>query len=165
MHNIMNKGEPSKKCSYTLEKTINAPLDLVWSIVRQFNNPKAYKIFIRSCSSSTSASDGGVYRNIAHVTGFPATTSVERLDELDDDMHVMVFSLVGGDQSRRLVNYQGVISLHVDERTKSTLVREKYTVDVAEGGDVEDVRVFVDTIVGLNLKSLARIAEGMIPGG
>ncbi|XP_074267348.1 abscisic acid receptor PYL12-like [Silene latifolia] len=155
----MNKRAPTKKCSYTLEKTINAPLDIVWSIVRQFNNPKAYRFFIRSCSSSTSASGDDVYRKISHVSGFPAKTSVERLDLLDDEMHVMVFSLVGGDQSRRLVNYQGVISVHEDGYTKKTVVREKYTVDVAEDDDVEDVRVFVDTIVGLNLKSLARVAE------
>ncbi|KAL9232158.1 hypothetical protein vseg_007297 [Gypsophila vaccaria] len=170
----MNKSAPTKKCSYSLEQTINAPVDIVWSIVRQFNNPKAYRYFIRSCSSSSSLSSAfgdGVYRNIAHVTGFPAKTSIERLDELDDDMHVMVFSLVGGDQSDRLVNYQGVISVHENNTNSNsngnsksnnkTVVREKYTVDVAEDGNVEDVRVFVDTIVGLKLKSLARVAERM----
>ncbi|KAK9706792.1 hypothetical protein RND81_07G151700 [Saponaria officinalis] len=175
MNNMSNKLAPSKKCSYSIEQKINAPVDIVWSIVRQFNNPKAYKYFIRSCSSSStslSSPGDGVFRNIAHVTGFSAKTSIERLDELDDDLHIMVFSLVGGDQSHRLVNYQGVISVHEDNTNtnnindiiKRSLVREKYTVDVAEDGDVEDTRVFVDTIVGLNLKSLARVAERMSVG-
>ncbi|KAK9706791.1 hypothetical protein RND81_07G151600, partial [Saponaria officinalis] len=121
----------------------------------------AYKYFIRSSSSSSSSSPGdGVFRNITHVTGLPAETSIERPDELDDDMHVMVFSLVGGDQSDRLVIYQGVISVHEDNtnninteficRTYITVFKNYYAVDV------EDARVFVDTIVGLDLKSLAR---------
>ncbi|XP_057538186.1 abscisic acid receptor PYL12-like [Amaranthus tricolor] len=162
----INIPSKSKQCSFSVEQAINAPLEVVWSIVRQFHNPKAYKLFIRSSSSDGSTNNLGSFCNITHVSGFPATTSIERLDELNDDMHFMVFSLVGGDHSRRLANYKARLSVEQEGATKSeirTIVRQRYTVDVPQDSNEEDTRLFVDTLVGLNLKSLARIAEQMIP--
>ncbi|CAO2842311.1 unnamed protein product [Amaranthus hypochondriacus] len=162
----INVPSKSKRCSFSVEQAINAPLEVVWSIVRQFHNPKAYKMFIRSSSYSGGCTNTlGSFCNITYVSGFPATTSVERLDELNDDMHFMVFSLVGGDHSRRLANYKARLSVEQESATKSeirTVVRQRYTVDVPQDSNEEDTRLFVDTLVGLNLKSLARIAEQRI---
>lgn len=157
---IINIFIPSMKCHFSVEQAINAPLEIVWSIIRQFHNPKAYKMFIRSSSSRSSLNTLGSFRNIIHSTGFPATTSIERLDVLNDELHVMVFSLVGGDRSHRLANYQGTISLL--RAGRRTIVTETYKVDVPKDSNEEDTRYVVDTMVGLDLKSLARIAERII---
>ncbi|KAI8000115.1 Abscisic acid receptor PYL11 [Camellia lanceoleosa] len=45
------------QCSSSLVQTIDAPLPLVWSMVRCFDNPQTYKRFIKSCTIQ--AGDGG----------------------------------------------------------------------------------------------------------
>ncbi|KMT04415.1 hypothetical protein BVRB_8g180910 [Beta vulgaris subsp. vulgaris] len=102
-------------------------------------------MFIRSSSSRSSLNILGSFRNIIHSTGFPATTSIERLDVLNDELHVMVFSLVGGDRSHRLANYQGTISLL--RAGRRTIVTETYKVDVPKDSNEEDTRYVVDTMV------------------
>ncbi|XP_021867448.2 abscisic acid receptor PYL12-like [Spinacia oleracea] len=156
-----------QECSFSVEQAINAPIEVVWSIIREFHNPKAYKMFISSSASRSSSNTLGSLRNITHVTGFPSTTSIERLDDFSDNDHVLAFSIVGGDHSRRLANYQGTISLrdevkkekvNVGDRRR-TIVTEKYSVDVPRDSTLEETRYLVDTLVGFNLKSLARVAE------
>lgn len=98
------------------------------------------------------------------VSGLPAKFSTERLDKLDDEAHVMVFSIIGGDH--RLENYQATITLHEEDDGredggKSTVVIESYVVDVPAGISEEDTCYFADTIVRCNLKSLACISERM----
>lgn len=86
----------ANQCSSTVVQAIAAPLRLIWSVVRQFDNPKAYKHFVRSCDMQEG--DGttpGSAREVQVVSGLPAATSVERLDVLDDELHLMVFSIVG----------------------------------------------------------------------
>lgn len=152
---------PPIKCSFSIEQVINAPIEVVWSIVRQFDNPKAYRMFIGECSSTSTSNAVGSFRHIAFVTDFPSTVSIERLDDLNEEKHVMVYSVVGGDHTCRLPNYQGMIS--VKEKCsggqRRTIVTEKYTVYVPEDSNAEETRYLVDTLVGFNLKSLARIAE------
>lgn len=52
----------------------------------------------------------GSIREVTIVSGLPATTSMERLDELGDDLHVVVVSIIGGDH--RLENYHSTTTLH-----------------------------------------------------
>lgn len=84
-------------------------------------------------------------------------SSTERLEILDDDRHVISFSVVGGDH--RLANYRSVTTLHVAENGGGTVVVESYVVDVPQGNTKEETCVFVDTIVKCNLQSLAHTVE------
>ncbi|XP_043700294.1 abscisic acid receptor PYL11-like [Telopea speciosissima] len=148
------------QCGSCLVQTINAPISLVWSLIRRFDNPQIYKRFIRSCSILDGNGGIGSVREVQLVSGLPAEISRERLDELDDDSHVMVFSMVGGDH--RLINYRSTITVHqVDDEIGKTLVIESYVVDVPMGSSKEDTCLFADTIIRLNLRSLAGITEKM----
>ncbi|KAK9267162.1 hypothetical protein L1049_009582 [Liquidambar formosana] len=153
------------QCGSSLVQSIDAPLPLVWSMVRRFAHPEAYKQFIKSCTMR--AGDGGIgsVREVMLISGFPAETSTERLEKLDDDMHVMMFRIIGGDINHRLVNFCSTTTLHEDEEVEGamrrTVVIESYVVDVPVGSSEEDTCVFVDTVVGCNLRSLAKITEKM----
>ncbi|CAA2997032.1 Hypothetical predicted protein [Olea europaea subsp. europaea] len=150
------------QCSNTVVQKINAPLPLVWSMVRQFDNPQIYKKFIKSCKMRSGCGGAGSVREVEVVSGMPAERSTERLDRLDEDVHVMVFSIIGGDH--KLVNYQSTTSMYEDEAEEGggkTVVIESYVVDIPVDSCEEDTCVFADTIVGYNLRSLAKIAEKM----
>ncbi|GMI93490.1 PYR1-like 11, regulatory components of ABA receptor 5 [Hibiscus trionum] len=146
------------QCGSSLVQAIDAPLPLVWSILRRFDSPQAYKQFVKSCTLS--AGDGGIgsVREVMVVSGMPAATSMERLDRLDDDTHVMMVSIIGGDH--KLVNYRSTTSLHESgSENGKTVVVESYVVDVPAGNSTEDTRSFADMIIGCNLRSLARVTE------
>lgn len=150
------------QCGASLVQTIDAPLPLVWSMIRRFDKPQAYKQFVRSCTMRAGNGGIGSVREVMLVSGLPAETSTERLEKLDDDMHVMIFSIIGGDH--RLMNYRSTTTLHVDEEAKGgkTVVVESYVVDVPVGNSKEDTCSFTETIIGCNLRSLARISEKMV---
>ncbi|KAK4803031.1 hypothetical protein SAY86_001234 [Trapa natans] len=152
-----------EQCGSVLVQTIDAPLSLVWSLVGQFGYPQAYKQFIKTCKLVVG--DGttkGSIREIAVVTGMPASWSREVLEVLDDDAHVMIFSIIGGDH--RLVNYRSTTTAHerqgVDGR-RTTVVIESYVVNVAEDNTEEETRSFAETIIRCNLRWLARVSEKM----
>lgn len=149
------------QCGSRLIQTIDAPLALVWSIIRRFDNPQAYKQFVKSCTLSAGNGGIGSVREVMVVSGLPAATSTERLDELDDELHVMMFSIIGGDH--RLVNYRSKTTLHqIGEGFGGrTVVEESYVVDVPAGNSKEDTCCFADLIIGCNLRSLARVTERM----
>ncbi|KAL5752466.1 hypothetical protein ACOSQ2_022973 [Xanthoceras sorbifolium] len=160
------QGLMPSQCGSSLVQTIDAPLPLVWSIIRRFDHPQAYKPFIKSCTllkggTGTGTSPaGGSLREVTIVSGLPATKSMERLDELDDDLHVMQVSVVGGDH--RLRNYHSTTSLKEIEGGRKTVVMESYVVDVPEGNSCDDTYTFAETIIGCNLRSLARVLEKMV---
>ena len=168
-----NHEVSGSQCSSSLTQTIDAPMGLVWSMVRDFGHPQAYKRFVRRCIMR-SGNDGGLgsVREVHVVSGMPAGVSVERLERLDDDAKVMSFSIIGGDH--RLENYRSTTSVHEDEdddddddegeRGKRTVVIESYVVDVPEGSTEEDTCAFANTIIRCNLMSLATIAEKMAAG-
>ncbi|KAF7830913.1 abscisic acid receptor PYL4-like [Senna tora] len=150
---------PNQCCSVVIQ-SIHAPVSTVWSVVRRFDNPQAYKHFVKSCH----VIDGGdihvgALREVHVVSGLPAVSSTERLEILDDERHVISFSVVGGDH--RLSNYRSVTTLHDDANGSETVVIESYVVDVPQGNTKEETCVFVDTIVRCNLQSLSQIAENM----
>ncbi|MED6155050.1 hypothetical protein PIB30_002266 [Stylosanthes scabra] len=159
-HNTTSSNLRSNQCSSSLVQTINAPLDLVWSIIRRFDYPQGYKQFIKSCTMLSGDGGIGSVREVLVMSGLPAEVSVERLDTLDDDQHVLKFTIIGGDH--RLLNYSSTITLHEEEERfgGKTVAIESYVVDIPVGSSREDTCSFADTIVGCNLRSLAKITEG-----
>lgn len=151
------------QCCSVVIQHIAAPTSTVWAVVRRFDNPQAYKHFVKSCHVVTAGSGGdgirvGALREVRVVSGLPAVSSTERLEILDDESHVMSFSVVGGDH--RLRNYRSVTTLHGDGHG-GTVVIESYVVDVPHGNTNEETCFFVDTIVRCNLQSLAQIAQNI----
>ncbi|CAD6271836.1 unnamed protein product [Miscanthus lutarioriparius] len=150
------------QCCSAVVQAIAAPVGAVWSVVRRFDRPQAYKHFIRSCRLVDGGDAGGVavgsVREVRVVSGLPATSSRERLEILDDESRVLSFRVVGGEH--RLANYRSVTTVHeAGAGAGGTVVVESYVVDVPPGNTVDETRVFVDTIVRCNLQSLARTAE------
>ncbi|KAL8509248.1 hypothetical protein ACS0TY_016443 [Phlomoides rotata] len=148
---------PNQSCSAVTQQ-ISAPVSTVWAVVRRFDNPQAYKHFVKSCHVILGDGDVGTLREIRVISGLPAVNSTERLEILDDERHVISFSVVGGDH--RLANYRSVTTLHPAANSGGgTVVVESYVVDVPQGNTKEETCVFVDTIVKCNLQSLAQIAQ------
>ncbi|PKU67064.1 abscisic acid receptor PYL2 [Dendrobium catenatum] len=147
-------------CTSLIIQRIPAPLSAVWPIIRSFDNPQRYKHFIKSCSLSPGDSFSvGSVRQVTVVSGLPASTSTERLEILDDDRHILSFSVTGGEH--RLNNYRSVTSVNEfrgDDGSVYTVVLESYIVDVPEGNTKEDTKMFADTVVRLNLQKLASVA-------
>ncbi|KAF5187098.1 Abscisic acid receptor pyl4 [Thalictrum thalictroides] len=149
---------PNQCCSAVIQ-TIYAPVSTVWSVVRRFDNPQAYKHFVKSCHVIVGHGEVGTLREVHVVSGLPAASSTERLEILDDEHHVLSFSVVGGEH--RLENYRSVTTLHPTALANGsgTVVVESYVVDIPSGNTKEDTCVFVDTIVRCNLQSLAQMVE------
>ncbi|XP_015075777.1 abscisic acid receptor PYL4 [Solanum pennellii] len=158
-------GPNNNQCCSAVVRSISASIDTVWSIIRRFDNPQAYKNFLKSCH--VIVGDGkvvGSLREVHVITGLPAASSIERLEILDDEKKVMSISIIGGDH--RLNNYRSVTTLHraaADDGGDGgrTVVVESYVVDVPQGNTKEETRVFIDTIVRCNLQSLGQIAENL----
>ncbi|CAK7343764.1 unnamed protein product [Dovyalis caffra] len=149
---------PNQCCSAVVQQ-IAAPVSTVWPVVRRFDNPQAYKHFVKSCHVILGDGDVGTLREVHVISGLPAANSTERLEILDDERHVISFRIVGGDH--RLANYRSVTTLHASPAGNGTVVVESYLVDIPPGNTKEDTCVFVDTIVRCNLQSLAQIAENL----
>ncbi|KAK7412453.1 hypothetical protein VNO78_03915 [Psophocarpus tetragonolobus] len=152
----------SNQCGSKLVQTIDAPLPLVWSLIRRFEHPQGYKLFVKKCNMVTGDGGIGSVREVKVMSGLPAGVSVERLDKLDDDKHVFKFSIIGGDH--RLVNYSSTISLHEEgeEYGGKTVAIESYVVDIPDGSTAEDTCSFANTIIACNLRSLAKMSEQML---
>eukprot|EP00250_Pteridium_aquilinum_P000457 c10499_g1_i1 orf=440-1096(+) len=161
------------ECTAMVVQRVKAPIDEVWSVVRRFDKPQAYKHFVKSCQMMEVCDEGrvevGSIREVRVVSGLPASYSRERLEMLDDENHVFSFRVLGGEH--RLHNYRSTTSLHqvgggIDCESShsgnsgvSTIVIESYIVAVPEGNTVEDTITFVDTVVRCNLQSLSRLSE------
>ncbi|TKY70007.1 Abscisic acid receptor PYR1 [Spatholobus suberectus] len=152
------------QCSSLFAQRVHAPPDAVWSVVRRFDRPQAYKHFIRSCAVEDPFHMAvGCTRDVIVISGLPAATSTERLDLLDDHRRVTGFSIIGGEH--RLRNYRSVTTVHGFDDANAdgkiyTVVLESYIVDAPDGSTEEDTRLFVDTVVKLNLQKLASVSEG-----
>ncbi|KAL0341923.1 UNVERIFIED_CONTAM: Abscisic acid receptor PYL2 [Sesamum calycinum] len=104
-------------------------------------------------------------RCLTVVSGLPATTSIEKLEILDDENRVLSFRVVGGEH--RLKDYQSVTSVNevISEVNKVySVVLESYVVEIPEGNTSEDTKMFVDTIVKLNLQKLRDVAMASLYG-
>ncbi|KAJ1402167.1 START-like domain superfamily [Sesbania bispinosa] len=162
LNNYHTTNLPSNQCGSSLVQTIDAPLPLVWSLIRRFEHPQGYKRFVKKCTMLTGDGGIGSVREVMIMSGLPAGVSVERLDKLDDEKHVLKFSIIGGDH--RLVNYSSTITLHEEEEEYGgkTVAIESYAVDIPEGSSGEDTCSFANTIIGCNLRSLAEITQEMV---
>ncbi|KAK9743144.1 hypothetical protein RND81_03G220000 [Saponaria officinalis] len=155
-----NQKVGANQCSSALTKRIKAPADLVWSLVRRFDQPQKYKPFVSRCTMNGDLKIGSL-REVNVKSGLPATTSTERLELLDDDEHILGIRIIDGDH--RLRNYSSIITVHpdiVDGKT-GTLVIESFVVDVPEGNTQEETCYFVQALINCNLKSLADVSERM----
>ncbi|PSS28802.1 Abscisic acid receptor like [Actinidia chinensis var. chinensis] len=146
------------QCSSALVKHIKAPVHLVWSLVRRFDQPQKYKPFVSRCVVQGNLEIGSL-RQVDVKSGLPATTSTERLEILDDEHHILSIRIVGGDH--RLRNYSSIISIHpeVIDGRPGTLVIESFVVDVPEGNTNDETCYFVEALIKCNLKSLADVSE------
>ncbi|CAM8971963.1 hypothetical protein QQ045_028982 [Rhodiola kirilowii] len=148
------------QCASSLSTLIKAPVDLVWSLVRRFDEPQKYKPFVSRCVVKGDFQIGSV-REVNVKSGLPATTSTERLELLNDEEHILGIRIVGGDH--RLKNYSSVVTVHpetVDGRP-ATLVIESFIVDVPEGNTKDETCYFVQALINCNHKSLADVSERM----
>ncbi|XWS16239.1 hypothetical protein CRYUN_Cryun34aG0068100 [Craigia yunnanensis] len=148
----------SNTCTSLKTQRINAPLSLIWPFVRDFENPNKYKHFIKSCTMKGDGRVGSI-RDVTVISGLPASTSTEILEVLNDDEHVLSFRVVGGDH--RLNNYRAVTSVNEFKEGGNkvySIVLESYSVEIPEGNTEEDTKMFVDTVVKLNLQKLADVA-------
>ncbi|KAK4483523.1 hypothetical protein RD792_010720 [Penstemon davidsonii] len=153
-----------KQCSSFVVKHIKAPVDIVWSLVRRFDQPQKYKPFISRCTVQGDLKIGSV-REVNVKSGLPATTSTERLELLDDQEHILGVKFVGGDH--RLKNYSSIITVHPEiiDGMPGTLVIESFVVDVPEGNTRDETCYFVSALINCNLKSLADVSELMAMQG
>uniref|UniRef100_A0A5B7B243 Putative abscisic acid receptor PYL9-like n=1 Tax=Davidia involucrata TaxID=16924 RepID=A0A5B7B243_DAVIN len=156
-----HKHDPiENQCTSVLVKHIKAPTNLVWSLVRSFDQPQKYKPFVSRCIVQGDLNIGSV-REVNVKSGLPASTSTERLELLDDDEHILGVRILGGDH--RLKNYSSVITVHpeiIDGRP-GTLVIESFVVDVPDGNTKDETCYFVKALINCNLKSLADVSERM----
>ncbi|KAL2932727.1 Abscisic acid receptor PYL2 [Bienertia sinuspersici] len=150
--------------SSLITQRIDAPADAVWPYVRRFDQPEKYKHFIKSCRLTSGDGESvGSVREVSVVSGLPASTSTERLELLDDNHRILSFRVVGG--QHRLRNYKSVTSVNQFSNSNSnqtqlhyTIVLESYIVDIPPGNTAQDTKMFVDTVVKLNLQKLALLA-------
>ncbi|KAK9749271.1 hypothetical protein RND81_02G114300 [Saponaria officinalis] len=153
----------ANQCSSCLTKRIKAPIDIVWSLVRRFDQPQRYKPFISECNLQGDFKVGTV-REVNVRSGLPATTSTERLELLDDEHHIFGVRITGGDH--RLRNYSSVITVHpeaIDGRP-GTLLIESFVVDVPDGNTTEDTCCFIQALINCNLNCLAEVSEKIASG-
>lgn len=147
------------QCGSILLQQIKAPVETVWSVLRRFDKPQVYKRFIESCDVIEGDGGVGTIREVHVVSSIPATSSIERLEILDEEEHIISFRVLGG--GHRLQNYWSVTSLHNHEMDGhiGTLVLESYVVDIPEGNTREETHMFVDTVVRCNLKALSQVSD------
>ncbi|KAF5179168.1 Abscisic acid receptor pyr1 [Thalictrum thalictroides] len=146
MSSIVPSSSSPSKCNAVLVQHINAPISIVWSIVRQFDKPQVYKRFVQSYSMISGDGGIGTVREIHIISGLPAAISIEQLDILDDNFHVVSFSIIGGDH--RLPNYRSIMSLQEKNgEPEKTIVTEFFTVDVPIGSTKEDCLSFICNLV------------------
>ncbi|KVH91102.1 abscisic acid receptor PYL9 [Cynara cardunculus var. scolymus] len=148
------------QCISVVVKHIKAPVDIVWSLVRRFDQPQKYKPFVSRCTMQGDLNIGSV-RQVNVKSGLPATTSTERLELLDDNEHILGIRIVGGDH--RLRNYCSILTVHPEiiEGRSGTLVIESFMVDVPDGNTKDETCYFVKALINCNLNSLSEVSERM----
>ncbi|KAJ9188241.1 hypothetical protein P3X46_003613 [Hevea brasiliensis] len=160
-HHRHQPGE--NQCTSVLVKHIKAPVHLVWSLVRRFDQPQKYKPFVSRCVVNGESGEPGIgsVREVNVKSGLPATTSTEMLELLDDEEHILGIKIVGGDH--RLKNYSSIMTVHpeVIDGRHGTLVIESFVVDVPDGNTKDETCYFVKALIQCNLKSLADVSERM----
>lgn len=85
------------------------------------------------------------------ISGLLATNNIKRLEILNDEHHILSFSVVGNDH--QLANYRSVTTLHPSTASKDTvpIEFESYVVDIPPDNTKEETCLFVDTVVPCSL--------------
>uniref|UniRef100_A0A0D9WQT3 Uncharacterized protein n=1 Tax=Leersia perrieri TaxID=77586 RepID=A0A0D9WQT3_9ORYZ len=148
----------SNQCTSFVAKHIRAPLQTVWSLVRRFDQPQLYKPFVRKCIIEGKMETGCV-RYVTVQSGLPATRSIEKLEVLDDNEHILRIKFTGGDH--QLKNYSSILTVHseVINDQPGTLVIESFLVDIPEENTKDDIIYFVENVLKCNLRNLANVSE------
>ncbi|KAM7482056.1 hypothetical protein LguiB_006639 [Lonicera macranthoides] len=133
-HHKHEVGE--NQCSSHLVKRIKAPIDL--------GDVKV-----------------GSVREVKLQSGFPASTSTERLEILDDEEHVIGVRTVAGDH--RLKKYTSTVTVHSEmvDGQPGTLVVESFVVDVPDGNTKDETCYCAEALIECNLQSLADVSESL----
>ncbi|KAJ3701125.1 hypothetical protein LUZ61_004830 [Rhynchospora tenuis] len=148
----------ANQCTSTLVKHINAPVDLVWSFVRRFDEPEKYKPFVKQCLVMGGLQVGSI-RDISLTSELPATFTTEVLERLDDSERILGIRTVGGDHI--LKNHSSIVTVHPDSiegRTGTTVV-ESFVVDLPENNTRDEICYFMEAVIKINLRSLAAVSE------
>uniref|UniRef100_A0A0E0LC74 Uncharacterized protein n=1 Tax=Oryza punctata TaxID=4537 RepID=A0A0E0LC74_ORYPU len=153
-----NHEPSSNQCNSFVAKHIREPLQTVWSLVRRFDQPQLFKPFVRKCVMRGNIDTGSV-REVTVQSGLPATRSIERLEFLDDNEHILRVKFIGGDHM--LKYYSSTLTVHseVIKCQPGTLVIESFVVDILEGNTKDDICYFVKNLLRCNLRTLADVSE------
>ncbi|XP_006657015.2 abscisic acid receptor PYL3-like [Oryza brachyantha] len=154
-----HRHEPrSNQCTSFVAKHIRAPLQTVWSVLRRFDQPQLFKPFVKKCVMRGSIEVGSV-REVTVQSGLPATRSIERLDLLDDNEHILHVRFIGGDHM--LKNYSSILTVHseVIGGQPGALVIETFVVDIPQGNTKDDICYFIENLLKCNLRTLADVSE------
>lgn len=68
----------------------------------KFDEPQNYKPFVDDCTMYGEVRIGGI-REVQIRTGLPATTSIERLEYLDDEKHIISMRIIDGDHKLKVL--------------------------------------------------------------
>ncbi|KAF0932042.1 hypothetical protein E2562_007847 [Oryza meyeriana var. granulata] len=159
-----HRHEPDgHQCTSFVAKHVRAPLQTVWSLVRRFDQPQLFKPFVKKCVMRGNTTTGSV-REVHVQSGLQATRSIERLELLDDNEHILHVKFIGGDHM--LKNYSSILTVHpeVIDGQPGTLVIESFAVDVPEGNTKDDICYFVENLLKCNLRTLADVSEECLAG-
>uniref|UniRef100_A0A0D9WQT7 Uncharacterized protein n=1 Tax=Leersia perrieri TaxID=77586 RepID=A0A0D9WQT7_9ORYZ len=158
MRRFHRHNQGGNQCTSFVAKHVRAPLQTVWSLVRRFDQPQLFKPFVRKCVMQGKIETGCV-REVTVQSGLPATRSIERLELLDDNEHILRVKFIGGDHM--LKNYSSILSVHseVIDGQQGTLVIESFVVDIPEGNNQDDICYFVENMLKCNLRTLADVSE------
>ncbi|KAK9107672.1 hypothetical protein Syun_023683 [Stephania yunnanensis] len=121
VHRHHNHETRENQCSSYVVKHIKAPVHLVWSLVRRFDQPQKYKPFISRCVMQGDPVIGSL-REVNVKSGLPATTSTERLELLDDEAHILSIRIVGGDHRLKIEDETFIIAALMAMRHPKSIV-------------------------------------------
>ncbi|XP_034706353.1 abscisic acid receptor PYL6-like [Vitis riparia] len=69
---------PNQCCSVVVQQ-IAAPVSIVWSVVRRFNNSQAYKHFVKSCHVVVGDKDVDTLHEVHIISGLPVANKTKAL--------------------------------------------------------------------------------------
>ncbi|KAL5200358.1 hypothetical protein ABZP36_021561 [Zizania latifolia] len=149
------------QCTSFVAKHVRAPLQTVWSLVRRFDQPQLFKPFVRRCVMIITQGnvESGSVREVSVQSGLPATRSIERLELLNENEHIIRIKFLGGDHM--LKNYTSVMTVHSEaiDGQAGALVIESFVVDVPDGNTKDEICYFVENLLRCNLRHLADVSE------
>ncbi len=129
---------------------IDAPIDQVWSVVRQFDGLPAWHPIIASSSlDSGEEGDVGAVRRLVTADG---GVVVERLLSLDDESHRLVYTIIESPFAVR--RYVSTMRLAPVTETGGTFMEWFAEFDSEAADEDELMAIFGDGVFGAGLSAL-----------